>query len=399
MLYGELELLHGVSNLNNLKQMTAYFENAWQLLGGPTSIFDMDADWTHGAPSVLYLYYRKSGKLRENLEDLKNGLPCYECLTQRNGSGGEYVMEAEYYYNTGDFISAEIALNKAQHKARPAGQWGIELAAMFLQMRVDWMKGDFEHMFLLLAKMREEMSDRVEYQYLNNVELCEMSFYAQLDQKYKIPESLARPESGEIHLLHASYSMFNIIYGRVLLINEQYTELLGSAEYFLETASFYPNLLGVIYTYIYMAAANRKIHRDTEALESLKKAMEIAMPDKLYMPFVENCDYIEPFMHQLTVWGCYKEEAKQILELYKVYEIAKEKIIKKYFPEDNRELTDRETEIARLAAKGLTNKEIADKLFVSANTVKSALKSVFSKLSISSRALLRQHFEALNEKK
>ena len=396
MLYGELELLHGVSNLNNLKQMTAYFENAWQLLGGPTSIFDMDADWTHGAPSVLYLYYRKSGKLRENLEDLKNGLPCYECLTQRNGSGGGEMMEAELYYHMGDMVSAEIALNKAQHKARPAGQWGIELAAMFLEMRVDLMKGDFEHMFHLLTGMREEMASRVEYQYLNNVELCEMSFYAQLDQKYKIPESLARPESGEIQLLHASYSMFNIIYGRVLLINEQYTELLGSAEYFLETASFYPNLLGVIYTYIYMAAANWKIHRSNDARESLKKAMDIAMPDELYMPFVENGDYIEPLIREYTAQGVHQEQAQKILTLYETYAAAKEKIKQTYFNEEKPELTDRETEIAHLAAGGMTNKEIADKLFISANTVKFTLKSVFSKLSISSRALLRQHFDTIN---
>ena len=58
---------------------------------------------------------------------------------------------------------------------------------------------------------------------------------------------------------------------RVMLINEQYTELIGSAEYFLETASFYPNMLGVIYTYIYLAAANLKIHRAEEAQENLSK--------------------------------------------------------------------------------------------------------------------------------
>ena len=126
-------------------------------------------------------------------------------------------------------------------------------------------------------------------------------FYSQLDQKYKIPETLARPQNGDIRLLHASYAMFNIIYGRVMLINEQYTELIGSAEYFLETASFYPNMLGVIYTYIYLAAANRKINRAEEAHENLKKAMDIAMPDKLLMPFVENADYIEPLIRELTM--------------------------------------------------------------------------------------------------
>ncbi len=398
-LFGELQILLGIAAFNDLKKMATHFEAAWHLLGRSTSIFNVNVDWTHGSPSVLYLYYRESGKLCEHLADLKNGLPCYQNLTEGHSSGGEYVMEAEWYYNTGDFISAEIALNKALHKARSAGQWGIELATQFLEMRVDLMKGNFEHMFHLLDGMRKEIADRVEYQYLHKVELCEMSFYAQLDQKYKIPESLARPESGEIQLLHASYAMFNIIYGRVLLINEQYTELLGSGEYFLKTASFYPNLLGVIYTYIYMAAANWKIHRRNDARESLKKAMDIAMPDKLYMPFVENCDYIEPLIREYTTQGVHQEQAQKILTLYETYAAAKEKIKQTYFNEEKPKLTDREAEIAHLAARGITNKEIADKLFISVNTVKFTLKSVFSKLSISSRALLKQHFEALNEKK
>lgn len=392
-LLGELELLYGVSAFNDLKKMDLHFENAWSLLGKPTSIYDVESDWMYGSPSVLYLYYRESGKLKENLAVLRDGLPCYENLTKGHGSGGDDLMEAECHYHWSDFVSAEIFLNKAIHKARLSGQWGIELSALFLQTRIDLMKDDFGHMFHLLARMREAMTERIQHQYLYKVELCEISLYSQLDQKYKIPETLARPQTGDIRLLHASYAMFNIIYGRVMLINEQYTELIGSAEYFLETASFYPNLLGVIYTYIYLAAANRKINRAEEAHENLKKAMDIAMPDGLLMPFVENADYIEPLIRDLVFQGSYQKEMEQILKLYETYGAAKEKIKRTYFPEETQTLTSRENEIARLAAKGFTNKEIANKLFISPNTVKFALKSVFSKLSISSRALLKQHFE------
>ena len=249
-LFGELQILLGIAAFNDLKKMAPHFETAWQLLGRSTSIFNVDVDWTHGSPSVLYLYHRESGKLRKNLADLKDGLPCYRRLTNGHSSGGEYVMEAEYYYNMGDFISSEIALKKALHKARTTMQWGVELSAMFLQIRINLIKGEHEHIFEILTKMRKELANRDDYHYQHNVELCEMSFYAQLDQNRKIPEDLGHPETGDIRLLHASFGMFNIVYGRVLLINEQYTELLGSADYFLETASFYPNQLGIIYTYI-----------------------------------------------------------------------------------------------------------------------------------------------------
>jgi two-component system, NarL family, response regulator LiaR len=48
-------------------------------------------------------------------------------------------------------------------------------------------------------------------------------------------------------------------------------------------------------------------------------------------------------------------------------------------------LTSRELEIFRMAARGLSNKDIAQKLGLSLQTVKGYLVSIFSKLSVSSR--------------
>ena len=48
-------------------------------------------------------------------------------------------------------------------------------------------------------------------------------------------------------------------------------------------------------------------------------------------------------------------------------------------------LTDRETEVLRLAAKGQSNKQIADKLSLSMRTVQAHLRNVFNKLNVGSR--------------
>lgn len=53
-------------------------------------------------------------------------------------------------------------------------------------------------------------------------------------------------------------------------------------------------------------------------------------------------------------------------------------------------LTEREREVAQLAAQGLSNKEIGKQLYISENTVKTQLKSIFAKLGINSRILLKQ---------
>jgi len=49
-------------------------------------------------------------------------------------------------------------------------------------------------------------------------------------------------------------------------------------------------------------------------------------------------------------------------------------------------LTDRERDVLDLLARGLTNKEIAEKLVITTNTVKRHLKSIFEKLDVHTRA-------------
>jgi NarL family two-component system response regulator LiaR len=49
------------------------------------------------------------------------------------------------------------------------------------------------------------------------------------------------------------------------------------------------------------------------------------------------------------------------------------------------QLTNRELEVLKLAAKGLTNQDIADHLFLSLRTVKAHLESIYSKMNVASR--------------
>lgn len=53
-------------------------------------------------------------------------------------------------------------------------------------------------------------------------------------------------------------------------------------------------------------------------------------------------------------------------------------------------LSRREIEVARLAAKGYTNAQIAECLYISTETVKSHMNSIFEKLGISSRKELME---------
>ena len=57
---------------------------------------------------------------------------------------------------------------------------------------------------------------------------------------------------------------------------------------------------------------------------------------------------------------------------------------------DRDRLTTQEFQIARLAADGMSNREIGERLYLSHRTVGSHLYRIFPKLGITSRAQLRQ---------
>lgn len=390
-LLGEFELLLSFMDYNDVAKMSVHHRKACALLKEPSEFMDTNGCWTFGAPSVLYLLHREPGRLAEEVRVLHENMPYYYQLTNGHGNGAEFIMSAERHFHLGDQVNAEIGLHQALYLADVHQQPEIAVCALFLQVRLALLKGDFLSVLNLFEKMRLEMKKM--YALIHTIDLCEGFTYALLRQRDRIPRWIAEGDFHSSRLFFPAIAFANIVYGRVLLISGENLKLLGSAEHFAGIASVLPNLLANVYTRIYMAAANRQIYRNEEAFAAIKQALEMAMPDKLYLPFVENCDYLQPLLEQLYREGMFQEDIARILELATVWQKAAAQIAKEHFSGGKAKLTKREREIAELAAEGLTNKEISEKLFISTNTVKTQLKSVFEKRGVKSRALLKQCLE------
>ena len=107
-----------------------------------------------------------------------------------------------------------------------------------------------------------------------------------------IPDWISQGDFDNTSLLFPAVPALNMIYGNTLLVQKEYTKLIGISEYFEQIADIFPNIICHIYNNIYLAAAYHKTFNNKKAIVYLRKALDIAMPDKIYMPFVENASYI-----------------------------------------------------------------------------------------------------------
>lgn len=391
-LLGEFEMVLSFTGYNDIYKMGQHYRKATNLMTEPSRIMLPNSIWTFGSPSVLYMFYRESGQLTENIDSMMEFIPIYNRLASGNGVGAEHLMDAERHFYSGDLDDAEILMHQAMYEAQSKDQTAIKFSILFLEMRIELMRGNYSFIVETLQRMRDEIANSGEYLLIYTTEICEGYLFSLLNQDKKIPKWFKSGEFKNYRLLFPVFAMLNIVYGRFLLIRGDYLKIIGSIAHFIGIASVFPNLLGQIYTYIYCAAANYRISKQDDAVAALRQALDIAMPDKLYMPFVENCDYIKPLLEELYGQGICREGIKKILNLYESYQKSVEQITMGYLSEKKPELTKRETQIARLAAEGFSNRDIGEQLFISENTVKTQLKSIFYKLGINSRVLLKVKF-------
>lgn len=135
----------------------------------------------------------------------------------------------------------------------------------------------------------------------------------------------------------------------------------------------------ILSSYLYKVKGDREL-----AIQHMTKAMELAAPEQLVSYFVFNVD----------------KNTDIINEVLKIQATSKTNIsdefvhhLNKAIEETNRfwnkqpeiDLSSRELDTLKLIAEELSNQEIADRLFISLNTVKTHLKNINIKLEVDSR--------------
>ena len=386
---GEFALLMSFSQFNDIVEMSAYHREALRLFEAAgerpprSSYFGGNIPWTFGCSSVFSLYWRKTGELDRELEVMDECVPYYVTISGGHGAGGEHIMRAEAMLMRGDDRAAEIAAHRAVYRASEENQIGNRICAELVLAKLAILCGDAA----AYKSLREEITARARNAGQRAVfllgELARASLDVVLGLREEIPDWLFTADGiNKMLFIHARPCAFSIL-GALLLADRRHAELDALTDVVMGLSSKVHFLLPQVTHLVYLSVAEKREGKKRAALETLSAALEISLPDRVYFPFAEFGSELGTLLKDLK--GTFDgEKIDDMLALCERFSTGAANVVKQ-MAGGKSGLTPREREIALFVKEGFQTSEIAARLFISENTVKSTRKVIYGKLGIHSR--------------
>lgn len=394
-LLGEVNFLKALEVFNDIEKMDKYYISAFSHMNSPTKMFRGYNLITFDSPSMLSMFHIKEGNIEREIELIEKVIPNYYILTEGNSKGVETLMKAEYLFEQGNLDDAYILCEKAKYKAESRKQIDVLIMVELLFAKISLVKAELDNVNESLKRISLLENESKSFVYKGLADMCKGMINIFLENLYNVPEWLKDNVRIEENTTLISLGYANIIYARFLLIKEEYSKLLAISGQMLDIASIFSNVMYKIYTYIYIALANHYIGKEDKAICMAEEAIKLAYKDNIVMPFVVFLSELSDIL--LKTRGIendadYDRFMRNLRERTKEYGKGLFNVKKAALNTQSYGLTKREIEVAKLAAFRLSNKEIAEKLFIAESTVKSNMKIIFSKLGIKSRSELKNYF-------
>jgi LuxR family transcriptional regulator, maltose regulon positive regulatory protein len=158
-------------------------------------------------------------------------------------------------------------------------------------------------------------------------------------------------------------------------------KILSELQTLAQAANWIETLISVkiVYGIFYKHTGNKE-----KAVANLLEALEYAANENILMPFIYYHDRIKDLLSDVFKMQSTTRTniPKKVIDKLKLALEKREKFMKNNI---GSVLSDRELDTLKLIAEDLSNQEIADKLFVSINTVKTHVKNILLKLDVDSR--------------
>ena len=372
-LLGECDLIMSFLCYNDISAMSRLHRSASRQMSRLAISIQNSGGWTFGSPSVLMMFYRAPGELQSELVEMDECMPHYYKVTGNHGQGAETIMRAEAAFMQGRFTDAHIELEHSYAQIEGNGQVNMALCCDFLAWRLS-LCTDVEQRYSF-EERREELLRHHNAAWINIWSATSAYYHALAGEMERIPAVFAEHQLNTINFLAPGKPMMDLIENQVYLAQGAYTKVIGRSGSLLAVCEAMHYALVALHIRIQTAAAYEMLGKSEEAHEWLSRALSDAAPDGFVMPFVENYDRLQTMLTR-------EINSDLTVKIIELGEAAKARKAEGTRPVAFDALTQREFEIVNLMAQRLSNREIAEKLFLSEGSVKQYVNQIYSKLHI-----------------
>ncbi len=400
-LYGEWLVVGMVSQLPDISSMNRTLRKAEKYLKGSSQVIPQEEPYLFGCPSPWYMLYRQPGQADTVAREM-NALR--ESISRVGGSRGKgvfFLYQAELAHMRCQYeLSEQYALAAAalaERSQEPMVAFGVAL----LSARNGLALADLDRIQQAISYLETTAKAfpalqgtallRAMLETTRALILAQMLEYGVLDRWEPVAHLLPKGNSALARLgLYARVAELSIGgYERQIA-----PAMTAALQNYSSIGGIGMKLLICTAIALHLADAGQP----QEAAQWLEKALDLARPDGLIAMIVQHRDKLRPVLDQLADGPC-AQDVRAIMSAPR-YSFSSssssghpvQKLIEQHLPAG---LSKREREVAELAALGLRNQEIADRLFVTESTVKNHMKRIFNKLDIDRRVHLMERLKHL----
>ncbi|MFA5536445.1 MAG: LuxR C-terminal-related transcriptional regulator [Bacillota bacterium] len=384
-LLGEWTLISAFEKFPDIVKMEPIIHRAAQIIGGRCQTITAQEPFAFGMPLMVF-FYKRAGGMAEVLSTLTKVVEYLTLLTGVN-SGADVQLETEWAFYRGDVKAAELLAYRVIYLTDKTDQWSIRTGAVSILAEVAFKRGSNASLTRYTKALEESVGRDAHSQFVN--QLLQADYFSwtglvQLTAQWIREGKMCFPDAPTWFKAKQRYA--HLV---VLLQEGEYTRLLGAAEAAIVESRQMGYLMAEMYNRLVAAIGYFKIGQLESAFNHVQAALASALEDEIFLPFMELKwllgDLVDRAFSALGV-----KMPEEVISEGQAFE-DNWKLLIRHISEKAPlpyGLTEQEMKVATMAAKGMSNKEIARGLFISETTVKFHLRSVFSKLDIDRRSKL-----------
>ena len=199
---------------------------------------------------------------------------------------------------------------------------------------------------------------------------------------------------GEPTYLH---EMEYIVFARILIAQRRLDEAARLLQRLLEAAEAGGRISRVIELLMLQTLAAQSGGDTVQAMSTLEQALTLAEPGGFIRTFVDEGPPMARLLYEALSRGIAPDYVRRLLAAISSDEPVQADAISSQADQSEliEPLSERELEVLQLIAEGLTNREIASRLFLSLHTVKVHAHNIYGKLGVHSRTQAAARARAL----